>query len=539
MTYPDLLLNDANAMNATCDDIQILPLDAVISNGLSGIFRSHYRAYRDVVIHTYDLSLMRKPFNKAVLLRILARRRCWFKDDQGRMKSLSIFSFPGLAWTLATANLLGAYGKRRFLRRLHDLEMNLSKKPLKIQGEGIPIYFRTDLVFGLRSGGSVTHIAGVINSLFALKGGVRMITTDKIPTVSDDVDLHVVLPETRYSDVPEIRQLLFNEHLESIAKDELVGERPAFIYQRYSVNNIAGVLLSDHLGVPFVLEYNGSEVWINRNWGQALKDEDTALRIEALNLKSADLIVVVSQVLAEELLDRGVESKQILVNPNGVDTDRYYPGIDDDSVRSRHGLQNKFVVGFIGTFGPWHGAEIQAEAAGLFFRDHPTQRGLVKFLFIGDGQGLPEVRSIVKQNGAEPDCVFTGLVPQEEGSSHMAACDILVSPHIDNKDGSRFFGSPTKLFEYMAMGRPIIASDLEQIGEVLTHDKTAWMVPPGNPVALAEGIARLQENEDLRKRLSMEARKVAFEKHTWLQHTRHILDALNKICPESTTNVKT
>jgi len=63
MTYPDLLLKDANAMNAACDEMQLLPLDAVISDGLGGIFRNHCRAYRDVVIHTYDLSFMRKPFN--------------------------------------------------------------------------------------------------------------------------------------------------------------------------------------------------------------------------------------------------------------------------------------------------------------------------------------------------------------------------------------------------------------------------------------------------------------------------------------------
>jgi glycosyltransferase involved in cell wall biosynthesis len=293
------------------------------------------------------------------------------------------------------------------------------------------------------------------------------------------------------------------------------------------------VLLADHLKVPFVLEYNGSEVWINRNWGQALKDEDTALRLELINLKSADLIVVVSQVLAEELEERGVDSKRILVNPNGVDTSFYHPGISEKPVRDQLKLHDKFVIGFIGTFGPWHGAEILAEAAVLFFRHHPALRGKIKFLFIGDGLGLPGVQDIIKQNEITDDCIFTGLVPQEEGPSYMASCDILASPHIDNKDGTRFFGSPTKLFEYMAMGRPIVASNLEQIGSILTHNETAWMVPPGNPAALAEGIAILHQNEALRKKLSLGARDAAVEKHTWLQHTRKILDALNARCPEA------
>ena len=70
----------------------------------------------------------------------------------------------------------------------------------------------------------------------------------------------------------------------------------------------------------------------------------------------------------------------------------------------------------------------------------------------------------------------------------MAACDLLASPHVPNSDGTPFFGSPTKLFEYMAMGKGIIASDLDQIGEVLEHDHTAWMVKPGDAESLMLGL---------------------------------------------------
>ncbi|MFQ5654682.1 MAG: glycosyltransferase, partial [Planctomycetota bacterium] len=112
---------------------------------------------------------------------------------------------------------------------------------------------------------------------------------------------------------------------------------------------------------------------------------------------------------------------------------------------------------------------------------------------------------------------------------YLAACDILASPHVDNPDGTTFFGSPTKLFEYMAMGRAIVASDLAQIGEVLEHRRSAWLVPPGDPAALAEGIGALLEDPGLRRRLGREARELAVERHTWRTHTRRIIERLDGI----------
>ena len=85
--------------------------------------------------------------------------------------------------------------------------------------------------------------------------------------------------------------------------------------------------------------------------------------------------------------------------------------------------------------------------------------------------------------------IFTGALPHDKVAEYLDAADILVSPHIPMPDGSRFFGSPTKLFEYMAMGKAIVASRLEQLAEILEHDRTAWLVTPGNTEELAEAIS--------------------------------------------------
>ena len=112
-------------------------------------------------------------------------------------------------------------------------------------------------------------------------------------------------------------------------------------------------------------------------------------------------------------------------------------------------------------------------------------------MLIGDGLLHGEMRSALAEYEQTGAVIFTGPVPREKVAEYLDAADILVSPHVPMPDGSRFFGSPTKLFEYMAMGKGIVASRLEQLAEVLEHERTAWLVRPGDAEDLAEGILRL------------------------------------------------
>jgi len=279
--------------------------------------------------------------------------------------------------------------------------------------------------------------------------------------------------------------------------------------------------------VPFILEYNGSEIWMSRHWGRPLKYENLASQIELLNLNAADLIVVVSRAMRDELVARRVDEHRVLVNPNAVDPDRYSPAIDGGAVRRRFGLDGRTVLGFISTFQPWHGAVVLARAFVALLTEHAEHRGAVRLLMIGAGAEADQARRIIDSAGFGDAVVFTGLVAQEEGPAHLAACDILVSPHVPNADGSPFFGSPTKLFEYMAMGKGIVASNLDQIGEVLRHGDTGWLVPPADVEQLAVGMDRLVRDAALRHALGAAARREALAQHTWQAHVRRTLEALD------------
>ena len=116
------------------------------------------------------------------------------------------------------------------------------------------------------------------------------------------------------------------------------NKKPIFIYQRCSLYDYIGVRIAEKYKVPFVLEWNGSEIWVSKNWDNIkFKYRTIAERIEALNLKKADLIVCVSKELKESLVALGVPENKILVNFNGVDVNKFNPSVNGEQIRKKYG----------------------------------------------------------------------------------------------------------------------------------------------------------------------------------------------------------
>jgi glycosyltransferase involved in cell wall biosynthesis len=502
---------------------------------LDGRVARHVFRYSEVELLTHRIDHISKPFLAALLVRGLSHGRAIFRDDSGDEREIGAGSL--------LEYLLGFLGD---LLRLPVLVLSIWRRIGRLEKEASgrgrqpaldlsrpPLYLRSDLVFGLESGGSVGHIAGVLNHLGEFTGPPVFVTTDLIPTVRSDIETHVVVPGSSFCGFEEAPGIHFNRLFSSRARKALAGRPVSFVYQRYGLYNLTGLELASELGAPFVLEYNGSEVWISRNWGKPLRFERTAKRIENVLLRAADLIVVVSRPLRDDLVGRGIPGYRVLVNPNGVDPTRYSPDIDGTPVRRSLGLEGKRVLGFIGTFGRWHGAELLAEAFGRLMARRPEWRASVRLLMIGDGLTMAETRQRLDRHDVEDLAVLTGRIPQELGPGHLAACDILIAPHVANPDGTPFFGSPTKVFEYMAMGKAIVASRLDQIGEVLRHGETAWMYSPGDLEGLTSAVEHLLLHEPLAQSLGTAARRDVVERHTWREHTRRIVERLRSHLEET------
>ena len=377
-------------------------------------------------------------------------------------------------------------------------------------------YLRSTPSPGTPAGGAATHINGLINAAGELGAQLSVISNDNIAGL-DESKLMLIDPEP--IGITRAAFDLRNNLIFSAGVLREIERRPVdLIYQRYGRFTWAGVETSLRARVPLFLEYNGSEVWIGKHWdtsGMICLLE----RFERLNLSASTRIFVVSEVERQNLLRAGVPDEKIIVNPNGVDTQTFHPDVGGAAARGELGIgPDEILAGFVGTFGPWHGVLTLAKAICLLPADCR-----VRFLLVGAGKYSEEVEHIIRQ-GREQQTIFAGHVQHERVPALLDACDILLSPHVPLEDGSEFFGSPTKLFEYMAMGKGIVASRLGQIADVLADEQNALLIEPGSARQLADAILRLMKSRELRERLGAAARRAAIERHTWKQNAQRVIN---------------
>jgi glycosyltransferase involved in cell wall biosynthesis len=313
--------------------------------------------------------------------------------------------------------------------------------------------------------------------------------------------------------------------------------RPAFIFERAVLGNVVGAWASQRFSIPYIVEYNGSEISMKRSFaGSSYQHEDMLQLAEEVAFRQATLVSVVSEHVASDVEKRGVPRERIFVNPNAVDLDAYRPPtpLERQSIRAELGFSDADrVVGFIGTFGGWHGIDVLAAALPEIMSVAPS----VRMLLIGDGNLKQLVSKAVVEHGLADRVVDAGRVEQTRGAELLKACDVLVSPHSSHMIDSPFFGSPTKLFEYMAMGTGIVASDLEQIGKVLApalkvseaaldsitvRDERAILCRPGSVEEFVAGVRALVLRPELAHALGRNARQAAERYYSWDQHVRNL-----------------
>jgi len=242
-------------------------------------------------------------------------------------------------------------------------------------------------------------------------------------------------------------------------------------------------------------------------------------------LKHPNRIAVVSESLRQYFISLGVPASKIVTIPNGVDVEKFNPSIEGDEVKKRYGFQGKTVLGFSGTFAPWHGVDFLIEALRILIEKKASLKNDSALLLIG----RPGPHFVM------PDLPFgyavtTGHLSYDDMPAHLAAIDIFIAPYPPIEP---FYFSPLKLFEAMAMGKAVLASAQGQICELIDDGVSGLLYSPGDMSSFLNKVEMLIKTPELRKRLGTAARERIVRNYTWQDNA----DRLSKLCEELSSGI--
>ena len=294
-------------------------------------------------------------------------------------------------------------------------------------------------------------------------------------------------------------------------------ERPHVIHAHSPVLNAFPALRASlELGTPAVYE-------IRAFWEDAAVDHGTYAQgslkyrlVRALETRAcsrADQVVVLCNGLKQDLLKRGIPASKVTAVFNGIDPSEFRPRPADEEYRDAWNLQGKTVVGFIGSFYHYEGLHLLLEAFSKLSASHPD----VALLLVGGGETAEDLQRQVQELRLNGRVVFPGRVPHERIAGVYGLVDILVYPRYSMRLTELV--TPLKPLEAMAMGKPLIASDIGGHRELIQHNKTGILFPPGNSIALRRELEGLLLNAALREDLGQQARSWVSQHQTWKSTT--------------------
>jgi glycosyltransferase involved in cell wall biosynthesis len=286
----------------------------------------------------------------------------------------------------------------------------------------------------------------------------------------------------------ECAEILYNVPAFSGLRRAYMRISPDFVYERYNLYYLAGMLLKRRYRVPYYLEINAPLADERTRFG-GLGLPRLARALERLVWRSADRIFVVTTILAEIVAAAGVARERIIVMPNGVDRDAF----PAEAYRARPG--DPVTIGFLGFVRDWHGVE--PVITGLAAQ---TDTLSVRVIVAGDGPARPELERQAEALGVASRVEFTGLRSREAARDLIRRFDIALQPR------AVAYASPLKIFEYMACGRAIVAPDQQNIREILSDGETALLFDPDSPEAMWSAIRRLVADPRMREELGRAAR---------------------------------
>jgi glycosyltransferase involved in cell wall biosynthesis len=276
----------------------------------------------------------------------------------------------------------------------------------------------------------------------------------------------------------------------------------------------SGAIAAERTGLPLILDdcspsSEEESLGAGMPWLARL-----ALRRQA---RIASVIVATSKEIQEGLAREGLPMEKVRLVHNGVDL-QAYAGLNREKLRLRMELKGRCIIGFAGSFQPWHAADILIDALDVL-RSDPSWF----LLLVGDGPHLNPALRELNRLGLGARFISTGSVPPEAVPGLISCFDIGVLP------GSNDYGHPMKLLEYAAAGAAIVAPDLPPVRRIVQHFKTGLLFKRGDAEGLAGALRILIGSPELRRRLTGEAQRSIENSDDWSSLSHSLAAAIEPL----------
>ncbi|WP_230085283.1 glycosyltransferase family 4 protein [Arthrobacter sp. AQ5-05] len=297
------------------------------------------------------------------------------------------------------------------------------------------------------------------------------------------------------------------------------------------VNGLVVAAVAQALGIPWVYEVRGqlADTWASTRT-YAAKSSERYLSFQAAEaavMHEADAVVTLGEAMKEAIVAQGISGQKIVLAPNAVGGDFLKVPGTHAAARTKLGLDPELsYIGTVSSLVDYEGLDDLIDAFAILAPQFPDLR----LLLVGSGTALPALRERAAKLDLTERVIFTGRVAREQTPLYHQSMDIFVVPRKDL--GVTRAVTPLKPVEALASARPVVASSLPALGEIVIENLNGKLSPAGDPIGLAEVLANLLEDPQARHELGLKGRELILQTRTWAANALSYTDVYGQLWHE-------
>jgi glycosyltransferase involved in cell wall biosynthesis len=370
--------------------------------------------------------------------------------------------------------------------------------------------------------GPRSHVLGVISGFRSMGWEVTpYIVGDRVPSALRNSERRLVGRRVNAL-MADLARLAFRPWVARSAWRQLRGQVD-WVYERLASFQAMGMPFR-RAGIPWILETNAllyEEAAVER---RTVVLAECARRLEFAAYRKCDVLVSISETLKDLIVRKaGISADKVLAIPNGVDTEFF-----DAARHPPRRLFSGFAVVYAGSLAAWQGLDLFLYAMASARKKHLP----VQLVIGGDGPIRDELEQLVRKLELTESVRFLGKVPQDQVPELIAGGDIAYSGHFD-LGGGPVFRSPLKLYEYMAMGKPVLGSAVGDAKVLIGNDRHGFLFTPGDTNDLERALLKAYSARERLGEMGIAAREEIVRHHSWSARTRSIANGAEQILGSS------